>query len=288
MFQQFLQRNRLVIVVVLAGAFVLVAGWLVSEVFGLRVNLCSASDTDAIDCLRNWVDPVAAIFTLAAIAYAALQVREATRQSDAAVRGSLTRLRDDLEDDHAAITELFQYTLAIQSEGWALAAAGQKGAAPVSILRLIHDQKAKYDDAVRVMGRRSFVEALNGRNRELSEPVIKFFGRIYQSRLDHGVRSGSRDVSSYLIEAWPRLQADYPKAKNVLYEYERRLHDEINAVTETIAQFDREVLASTRAKTQASRDAYNRSLKENFQKSQRRFDWDRDHKPTEPFTDKPA
>lgn len=57
--------------------------------------ICSADDPDNIACIREWINPVAALFTVVAIVYAALQVYEANRQSDAAVRGSLVQLRAD-------------------------------------------------------------------------------------------------------------------------------------------------------------------------------------------------
>src|SRR5690606_3169526 len=59
-----------------------------------------------VDCVRKWVDPFAAIFTILAIVYAAQQVYQANRQSDAAVRNSLVRLHDDLEREAQELLKL--------------------------------------------------------------------------------------------------------------------------------------------------------------------------------------
>lgn len=77
---------------VVAAVGVMTAFWLTGQLEGL----CSAADRDAVECIRNWVNPATAALTVAAIIYASRQVLEAGRQSNAAVRQSMVMLRDDL------------------------------------------------------------------------------------------------------------------------------------------------------------------------------------------------
>ncbi len=73
--------------------------------FEYQISFC-ATDEELVSCVREWVNPIAAIFTFVAVWYAARQVIEARRQSSAAVRDSLLHLRSDLESEVAKVLRL--------------------------------------------------------------------------------------------------------------------------------------------------------------------------------------
>lgn len=73
--------------------------------FEYQISFC-ATDEELVSCVREWVNPIAAIFTFVAVWYAARQVIEARRQSSAAVRDSLLHLRSDLEAEFAKVFRL--------------------------------------------------------------------------------------------------------------------------------------------------------------------------------------
>jgi len=96
-----------VVLLVLAGCgyFVLPQ---VGAGHGLLLNtFCEADETGA-HCIREWISPIAAVFTVAAIWYAARSVVEANRASDAAVRSTLDTFRAQLAAERNVLAQMME------------------------------------------------------------------------------------------------------------------------------------------------------------------------------------
>jgi hypothetical protein len=244
---------------------VALTGWLYLVHLGIApdgTGLCSTGDTDFIDCVRNWIDPVAAVFTIAAIVYAALQYREATRASDAAVRASLVRLRDDLESDYEPIATMMREFFDVQRELQLFGISGMPDEVPLNILANMHDHsEGLYNRVQRVLGRQSYVEELNTRRNATAKALVSFYNSIWQSSLHPKVRIGEMSVQEFLKRKWPKIRPEFEDANQRLYEFSRRLRDEINTVTGTIAQFDEAVLRNARQTADVRREEYLQAIR---------------------------
>jgi hypothetical protein len=256
----------------IVGAFAGLAWWFGWDKISFPLATICASDEDTIVCIREWVNPLAAVLTVAAIWYAGRQVFEANRQSDAAVRASLRALLDDLLAEsrfQRSLQELFSETPLSQllwNNGvlppWLTMGGVQPKRTPLfeedSLQLPVGEEKLRLEEYLRtaasVFSARFYQE--EGVRRS-SQPLNQHRSNLF--RLAHELIRNFRDIalppeasippsdaSDNRWSGWQLMLIHYQGGMHAWFDYGAAIRQEIEVVQEAMSELDDEVLESPR------------------------------------------
>lgn len=215
------------------------------QTLGNRLNwpqICDVNESN-VKCFREWINPIAAVFTMAAIWYAARSVVEANRASDAAVRSTLDNFRQQLVEERELLVELlaskeFEFLNILRQTtrgGWIHARDDY------SSLEKIISELSGFPEFKKALAMSVFGGELGQRRRELSRIIdhihLDYFRCKQQFQREKKVEAGILDNIRFRTKAFIGM----------MHAYQIAIEEEIDVTAEAINEYDDENLHRVRA-----------------------------------------
>lgn len=204
-------------------------------------DFCDANES-GVKCFREWINPIAALFTMIAIWYAARSVVEANRASDAAVRSTLDTFRQQLTDERKLVLAImesdeFQFLSdlrGITRGGWIHAREDYDE------LTKFASECSGFSQMEKGLEAPAFGGELGQRRKELSRLIDRINIDYFQCKeqLD---RSGK--VDSEILD---NLRFRTKAFIDMFYSYQYVVSEEIDVTAEAINEYDDENLHRVR------------------------------------------
>jgi len=204
-------------------------------------SLCDADESD-VKCFREWINPIAALFTMFAIWYAARSVVEANRASDAAVRSTLDTFRQQLTDERNLVLAMMESDefrflnnlRQITRGGW-IHAREDYGALTKFALEC-----SGFSQMEKILEAPAFGGELGQRRKELSRLIDRI-------NLDYFQCKNQLDLSEKVeAEILDNLRFRTKAFIGMLFSYQNVVNEEIDVTAEAINEYDDENLQLVR------------------------------------------
>lgn len=213
-----------------------------SQLSQIAANACGANESVAV-CAREWFAPITGFIAVLTVWYAARQVLESNRQSDAAVRSTLHQFRKDLIAERDLLREI--------SESKAFASLGQLRA--VTRGGYIHVEQ-KYEELEALLNNELSIESL-----EVALSGLIFGGELGQRRRELARLVHDIALDVFVVRQNLNGQKKEPEAERLdnirfrtkeffglFHLYKVVVDEEIDTTAEAVSEFDDQNLREVR------------------------------------------